>query len=208
VFSVLKSVVLAPLPYDEPEQLVRLYHGETADPDQHQFLSGPDILDIREEVDAFETVGIHYTYREIGRDLTTGGQPTRLRVLRIDAAYFPTYRATPLLGRVFRRTEERADTRRVVVSHQLWSTALGQNSDIVGTTVELDSEAYEVTGVMRATFRDMTTAEIAAWIPEDLERARDNNRGNHYLSAVARLGTGVSVTQAQAEVDTVMARIA
>ena len=61
---------------------------------------------------------------------------------------------------------------------------------------------------MRATFRDMTTAEIAAWIPEDLERARDNNRGNHYLSAVARLGTGVSVTQAQAEVDTVMARIA
>ena len=205
VFSVLKSVVLAPLPYDEPEQLVRLYHDRTTDPDQRQFLSGPDILDIREEVDAFESVGIHYTYREIGRDLTTDGQPTRLRVLRIGAGYFGTYRATPQLGRVFRREEERADTRRVVLSHQLWSTALGQNPDIVGTTVELDGEAYEVIGVMRPTFRDMTTADIAAWIPEDLERARDNNRGNYYLSAVARLATGVSVAQAQAEVDTVMA---
>lgn len=208
VFSVLNSVVLAPLPYEEPDQLVRLYSASREAPEERQFLSGPDILDIQDEVDGFASVGILYTYREIGRDLTTGGQPQRLRVLQVGAGYFDTYRVTPLLGRLFGRDEERADVRRVILSHSLWSAYVGRDQDIVGQTIRLDGEPYEVIGVMRPTFRDVTVGDVAAWVPEDIERARSNNRGNHYLSAVARLQPEVSVAQAQSQVDAVMTRLA
>jgi len=208
VFSVLNSVVLAPLPYDEPDQLVRLYSASQATPEDRQFLTGPDILDITDEVEAFASVGILYTYREIGRDLTTGGQPQRVRVLQVGAGYFDTYRVTPLLGRVFTPDEERADVRRVILSHSLWSAYAGRDPDVVGQTLRLDGEAYEVIGVMRPTFRDVTVGEVTAWVPEDIERARNQNRGNHYLSAIARLHPQVTVAQAQAQVDAVMTRLA
>jgi len=207
VFSVLNSVILAPLPYDHPEQLVRIYTASVEDRSQRFFHTVPDILDVRDQVGAFASMGIMYTYREVGRDLTAGGGTARVRVLPVSANYFRTLRVTPLLGRTFTPDEERGDVHRILLSHALWSSFSGRDPDIIGRTIEVDGAAFEVVGVMRPGFLDVVTGEAAAWVPLNLERA-GNSRDNHYLSAIGRLAPGVTVAQAQAEVDAVMSRIA
>jgi predicted permease len=209
VFSVLNGVILSPLPYDAPQQLVRLYTASTRDPGSREYLTGLDILDVRDQVNAFASVGINYTYQELGRDLSTpDGQPQRIRVMPVGADYFATLGATPQLGRTFARDEEREGVRRVVLSHALWTSLTRGDRDIVGRTLELSGETYEVIGVMRPTFDDVVAGEVSAWIPADLARGGENSRGNHYLSAIARLAPGVSVGQAQAQVDALMQRLA
>jgi putative ABC transport system permease protein len=217
VFSVLNSVILAPLPYDQPEQLVRLYSTRTDAPGERQFHTGLDILDVRREVRAFASLGIFYTYREIGGDLeVSGGAPQRIRVLPVSADYFRTLRATPLLGRPFTQDEERYDARRIVLSHALWSSLTGRDPSAIGRTIAFNGQSYEIIGVMRPTFSDVIAGDVAAWIPHDLQNAQrhrlamvpgSNNRYNSYLSAIARLAPGVSVEAAQAELDALMRRL-
>lgn len=208
VFSVLNSMILSPLPYEEPRQLVRLYTASMRDPSSREYLTGLDVLDVRDQVRAFASVGISYTYRETGADLTTpDGQAQRIRVLRVGADYFATLRATPLLGRTFTRDEEREGMRRVVLSHGLWTAIAERDTAIVGRTIELSGETHEVIGVMRPTFEDVVAGEVSAWTPANLERADPNSRTNHYLTATARLAPGVSVAQAQAAVDALMTRL-
>jgi len=207
VFSVLHSVILAPLPYDQPDGLVRIYTASLDDRSLRHYHAVPDILDVREQTDAFTALGIMYTYREVGVDLTSGGATQRVRVLPVSADYFRTLRATPLLGRTFAPDEERRNVRRIVLSHALWSSFTGRDPAIVGRTIEVDGEGYQVIGVMRPGFLDVVTGESAAWVPLALER-EGNSRDNHYLSAIGRLTPGVTVAQAQAKVDAVMARVA
>ncbi len=150
VFSVINSVILSPLPYREPDRLVRLYHAWRAEPTARHYQDGPGLVDLRNEVTAFETVGMMYTYREIGADLrATGGNPERVRVLRVNAEYFQTLGATPLLGRTFTHDDERADARAVIRSHRLWRDFAAGDQGIVGRTIDLNGESVEVIGVMR-----------------------------------------------------------
>jgi predicted permease len=208
VFSVLNSVILAPLPYDEPEQLVRLYTAYRGQPRLTGYSTGPDITEIRDQVEAFSSVGIMYTYREVGLDLTTVGPPRRIRALRINSEYFQTYRVTPLLGRGFTREEERDDIQRVVLSHGLWDVFTDRDPDILGKSVQLSGVTFEVIGVMRPSFVDIVAGDVDAWLPQHLEVGTGgNSRGNHYLTAVARLAPGASITQAQTQLDAVMNRI-
>ncbi len=210
VFSVLNGVILAPLPYDEPENLVRLYTATRQDPFHSAgYSTGPDLIEMRDQVNGFSSIAMMYTYREVGLDLTTDGSPQRISALRINSEYFQTYRATPLMGRVFTREEERNDVRRVVLSQSLWEAYGGGDPNIIGQTVELSGVAYEVIGVMRSSFSDVVAGDFDAWIPQHLELGTGgNSRGNHYLSAVARLAAGASVAEAQAQVDAVMSRLA
>jgi putative ABC transport system permease protein len=208
VFSVLNSVILAPLPYDEPGSLVRLYTTSTRDPSKKQFLAGYDLIDVRDQVDAFSSVAIMYTYRETGLDLEPkGGVPQRIPVLPVNAEYFRTLRATPLLGRTFARDEERSDVRRVILSHQLWSTFAARDPGVIGRTMQLSGESYEVIGVMRPTFTDVVSGDVAAWVPQNMQHGGSNNVWNHYLTAVGRLKPGVSLTRAQSQLTAVMTRL-
>lgn len=207
VFSVLNSVVLAPLPYDQPEQLVRLYIASKKEPGRREFLPAPDLLDVREQSGAFAHVGMLYTYRETGSDLTPpGAAPRRIRVVEVSAGYFPALRATPLLGRTFTPDEEGPAVPRVVLSYRLWQELTNGDRSIVGRSIPLNMRDCEVIGVMRPTFRDVAGEDVAAWIPADLTPGGRNSRVNHYLSAIARLQPGVTLAQAQARVDAVMAR--
>ena len=208
VFSVLNSVILAPLPYDEPHELVRLYTAYRGEPGYGGFSTAPDLIEVRSEVDALSSVGIFFTYRDVGLDLTTDGPPQRVRTLRVNAEYFETYRATPLMGRAFRRNEERPDVLRVVLSHHVWDTVTGRDPDIVGKDLKLSGRGYEVIGVMRPSFVDVVAGDVDLWIPEDLDLdSGQNHRTNHYLTAVGRLAPGTSIEQAQAQVDAVMGRL-
>ena len=209
VFSVLNSVVLSPLPYAEPRQLVRLYEATVDEPGQRNFLTVPDLVDVREDVRAFSSLGISYTYEAVGGDLTAGESGTRrIRLMPVSADYFSTLRVTPLLGRGFLREEEVPDLPRVILSHALWSGVYRADSAIIGQSVRIDGVAMEVIGVMRPTFHDVIAGEIDAWTAQNTTDGGYNNRDNHYVTAVARLAPGRSIGQAQAEVDGLMHRLA
>lgn len=208
VFSVLNSVVLSPLPYAEPQQLVRLYDATLEEPGLRNFLTVPDVVDVREDVRAFSSVGINYTYEAVGGDLSSDdGVTRRIRLMPVSADYFATLRATPLLGRSFTRDEELPDIPRVVLSHGLWRQVSGADSAIIGRTVRIDGVAMEVIGVMRPTFLDVVAGEVDAWTAQNTAAGGYNNRDNHYVSAIARLAPGTSIAQAQSEVDALMRRL-
>ena len=208
VFNVLDRVILAPLPYDQPEQLVRIYTASRQTPAGREVSRGLDLIEARDGITAFSSVGIANLYRETGVDLLgRDGAPHRVRVLPVGADYFKTLRATPLLGRTFTREEERPDARVVILSHELWTDFGGGDSSIVGRAIDMNGERYEVVGVMRPTFTDVVAGEVAAWTPQNLQAGGSNNQRNHYLSAVARLRPGVSIARAQAELMAMAARM-
>jgi putative ABC transport system permease protein len=206
VFSVLNSVILTPLPYTAPDQLVRIYSGSNMQPDERQFLTAPDIVAARDETDAFSGVAISYTYRESGVDLMLDGVPERVRAMRVGADYFTTFGATPQLGRTFERSEERTGIARVILSHALWERLTNSSPDVIGTAINLNGESFEVIGVMRPTFRDVVAGDVSAWVPQDLVLQGSNTRNNNFLTAVARLAPGTTLAQAQAKLDLMMER--
>ena len=205
VFTVVNGVLLTPLPYPEPEQLVRVYNYSAPTPNSFNYLSGPDVVDLGERIESFSGFGALYTYRETGRDVVGPDGPTRITVLPVGADYFSVLGATPAHGRVFTPEEETAAPV-VVLSHSLWTNMFDADGDIIGGSINLDGSPYTVVGIMRPGFKDALDIDAHAWSPLDLSpENRWNNRGNHYLSAVARIQSGVSLEQARAEVETVYA---
>ena len=207
VFSVLNSIVLTPLPYNEPGQLVRLYSAAKKSPDARQFVTGLDFLDYREETDVFQDLASLYTYREVGVDLTGSGSAQRVHALPVSADYFDVYRASPLLGRTFRRDEERPGSRLAILSHRLWRDYTDSDRDIVGHSLTLNGAPYTVVGVMSPTFLGVVAGEVDVWVPENLEPRGRNSRGNYYLSVVGRLQPGVTIEQAQSRLDVLSANL-
>ena len=200
VFSVVETVLLKPLPYEQPGELVRFYQQEPGRPDTQGVLAGTHFTFLREHATAFEDVAALAHYSETGLDLATAdGRVERLRVLRVSSDYFTTLHSLPAVGRGFDRDDE-TGTRRVVLSDRVWRTFYGADSSIVGATVLLSAEPYEVTGVAPAGFEDPIAPDVAAWIPYPL--ARDTYEENNSLTAIGRLRNGVSLEQAQAELAT------
>lgn len=196
VFSVLHSVLLSPLGYHEPGRLVRIYqthetYGTSV------WVSGPAYLDYREQLDGVESVTAMYNVSEMGFTLTRAGSARRVTMLPVSSDLFDVYRVQPVIGRRFVREEERASARVAVLSHRLWH-AISGDAGILGQRLELDGDPYEVIGVMPAGFVDVVGGDVDLWVPLELQdqNAREN-RGNHYLSVVARLEPDVTLEQAR-----------
>ena len=199
VFSVVQAVLLAPLPYEEPGQLVRFHQQEPDKPDTRGVLAGTHFTFLREHSTAFEDVAAIANYSERGLDLFAEGRAQRLRVLRVSSGYFGVLRSQPRLGRDFDRSDE-TGTNRVVLSDATWRTLFAGNPSIVGTTIRLSGEPYEVAGVAAPGFEDPVVPETAAWVPYPL--ASDTYEENYSLTAIGRLRNGVHLAQAQAELAT------
>ncbi|MEQ9400553.1 MAG: ADOP family duplicated permease [Longimicrobiales bacterium] len=217
VFTVLDAVLLAPLPYAEPDRLVRMYEADREDPSSLNFVRGPVMAAARGWTEVFDSAASIYTYRETGADLTDGEQPRRINVLRVSAGYFETLGIPPMMGRTFRENETTGPgeatgrdplTRVVILGHGLWRDQFGEDPDIVGRTVRMDGESWEVVGVMPAGFEEPFGPPADAWIPQDLRAGDYNSWGNFYLSSVARLRDGVTLEAAQARIDALYAGLA
>ena len=127
VFSVVKAVLLAPLPYDQPGQLVRFHQQEPDKPGTRHTLAAPHFASLREHAASFEAVAALFTDYEIGLDLVRDGQAERLRVLRVTSDYFYTLRSRTLRGPGFERGDE-VGTRLAVLSDSCVAHALRQRS--------------------------------------------------------------------------------
>ena len=199
VFSVVQGVLLAALPYEDSGQLVRFYQQEPDKPDTRGILAGTHFSFLRAQTKSFEDVAAIANYRETGLDVFTGGRAERLRVLRVSSGYFAVLRAQPVLGHAFDLGDE-AGTQRVVLSHETWRSRFNGDPSIVGTTIRLSGEPYEVVGIARPGFDDPIAPGVDAWIPYAL--AKDTYEENNSLSAIGRLRNGVSVENARAELST------
>ena len=139
VFSVVQAVLLAPLPYEEPGQLVRFYQQNPDQPDTRSVLAATHFSFLRDHSVAFEDVAAIGNYNETGLDLFAQGRAQRLRVLRVSSGYFSVLRAQPRLGRDFDRDDE-TGTNRVVLSDATWRTFFGADPSIVGASIRLSGE--------------------------------------------------------------------
>jgi len=207
IFGIVNGVLLRPLPYAEPDRLVQLWHT----PPQKQFpgvsrfaLSAANYLDWESQNTVFSSSAV---YRFWQFRLTGNGEPRILRATRAEPTFFSALGTRPLLGRVIDPSDAAPDREHVVVlSFGLWNSQFGGDRQIVGKTVHLDGDAYTVIGVMPASFDK--PASVSLWVPLVWTAEEKAVRGEHSMAAIARLKPGVTVRQAQAQLDTIAARIA
>lgn len=200
VFSAVDAVLLQPLPYQQPGQLVRLFQNRVQHLDERQFVTPVHYLAYR-ELAAFEGAAAILTYSQSGADIGTGNAVRRIRILPASAEYFDVMRVHPTLGRGFQAQEENGAPV-VVLSHKVWEEQMHADPGAVGRPFTMDAKQFTVVGVMPAGFADPLAGEIDAWIPTNLTPGRDaSNADNHYYTVIGRLRPGTSIARAQAELD-------
>lgn len=202
VFSIVNQVLLRPLPYAESGQLVRLYQYRAEAPEEDTYVTGPAFTAYR-TMQSFDDVAASYTYRETGADLTQDIGATRIRQLQVSSSYFDVLRAAPVRGRGFMPDEERPDSRTAVVSQELWQSRLG-GAEVLGTTLTLNGESYEVVGIAPARLQDPVVGAVDVWVPHI---SIDDEPQNHALTVLARLRPGVTMEAAAAELELVHAAL-
>jgi predicted permease len=194
IFSVVNAVLIRPLPYENSHELVQLW-GTMPQSDTSP-VSPANFLDWRGQNRVFERTAA-YTGQSL--NLSGAGEPERIRAARVSADLFELLRARPALGRAFLPEEDQHGGHRVVVlSHALWQRRFGGNPAVVGQTLSLSDQSYEVVGVMPPNFSfPRTTTEM--WTPIAFSPTERAMRDTNFLSVIARLKPGVTLEQARSE---------
>lgn len=204
IFSVVNTVLLRPLPYDQPEQLLML---STEQRDQatdgRGTFSVPDLLDVQQSSSTLEYVA---TVQQTGTIITEGGDPERLIGAAVSADYFPLLRVKPVLGRFFTREEDKPGAASVILlSHGLWQRRFGGDPGIVGREIDLGGKTT-VIGVMPPGFEFPISDETQDfWEPifsaAFMTQAIRDERANRFLPVIGRMKPGVTVEQARADLN-------
>jgi len=206
IFSVVNGVLLKPLPYKEPDRLVRLWHVPPAKsfPGIPTFtVSAANFLDWQAQNHSFDQMTI-YSYRTF--TITGSNNPQQVDACAVSSTFFSLLGVEPLFGRALLPEEDQQGKANVVVlSYRFWREHFGANAGIVGKPISLDGQNFLVAGVMPREFRLPDYAQL--WTPmawSDKERAV---RGEHHYIVMARLKNGVDLKHAQAEMNTISSRL-
>ena len=205
IFGIVNAVLLRPLPYHEPGRVVLLWSHWTNW--TKTWVSEPELADYQQQARSLEHVA---AFSSTSFNLTggPGSEPVRVLAAQVQSGMFAALGAAPIAGRVFTADEDRPGHERVVLlAEGLWRSQFGSDPSMVGRTIDLDATPYTVVGVLPAALRlpldyaSRTFTQI--WVPLALGPVDPQERGNHGLNALGRLKPGVSLTQAQAEIDTI-----
>jgi predicted permease len=203
IFSVINSVLLRPLPFHEPGRLVALWQTESA-PGNFP-LTGPDYLDWQAQSRTLEATSLYSWERTANASGT--GQSEAVSVSSTQADFFALLGVQPRIGRTFDPGEDQAGKNHVaILSNAFWHRQFGGRSDVLGKTIELNDESYSVIGVLPAWFNFQRASEI--WTPMDMTPKALGPRGEHSYRAIARLKPNVTVSQAQAELNSITKQVA
>ena len=212
IFSVVHGIVFKPLPFPQPEQLVRVWSANPGADSRQAPVSPVDLDDWRAQRSRIADIGgWWFADGGSGVDLTGSGDPQRLSVAFITPGFFPTLGVQPLLGRLPREDEmvRGGDDKVIVLAHGFWQRRFGSDSSLVSGTITLNGEPYRVAGVMRPGMR-FPSDRVEAWIPYSTipDAAIPRIRPVRILDVVARMKTGTSVAQANQEMNAITARLA
>jgi putative ABC transport system permease protein len=207
IFSVLNGVLLRPLPYAQPDRLVKVWNHWEGSPEAD--LSPLELFDYKERVGAFSHLGAYATGPT---NLTGGDNPERLQAGYLTAGVLPALGVAPLHGRGFTAAEDVPGGEPVVVlGHGLWTRRFGADPSLIGQPILLNGAERVVIGVMPPDFRlpeEIRGEEEAdLYMPLGMDRTTVPNRGSHFLTAIARLRPGVTVEQAAAAMAAVGAQL-
>jgi putative ABC transport system permease protein len=202
IFSVVDGVLLKPLPFREPDRVVRVTNIRQSN---RMPSSVPDYLDFKAQTKSFASMS---PIDNQAMNLTGGTEPERVQASRVGASFWTLLGVTPALGRGFAPSEDAPSAGRVVVlSDGLWKRRFGTDRRIVGKTIALDGNSYTVVGVAPPRFSFPDRPDL--WIPlvfgpEDLN---PEGRGAHWIGIMARMAPNVTVPQANAEMVTLTRRL-
>lgn len=204
IFSVINSVLLRPLPYADPDQLVDLY--ETSPQTSRGTVSPVSFHGWREQNSTFSNMSA-YTTADV--NLQAVANPERLPVVYTSDNIFNLLGARPMLGRGFLAGEDTYGAPHVaVISAGLWKRRFGSDPHMIGKSVMLSGDPYTIVGIMPASFRFPADMDRDLWLPLQLNPDPAAERCSHCLSVVGRMKPGVSRTTADAQLHQIAARLA
>ena len=197
IFSVVNAVVLRPLPFEDPERIIRMW-GKFSQGD-HASTSPPDFLDYRAQNSTFEEFA---AMMSSSYNLTGDAEPERIIAADVTTNFFRALGVKPVQGRAFSPEEEQLGLSRVaMISEGLWRRRFGGVLPITGKTLTLDGRSYTVVGVASNAARLLEDTEV--WVPLTFDHPMMKVRRFHFLRTIGRLKPGVSLQQAQADLDAV-----
>ena len=204
IFSVIDTVLLRPLPFSKPNQLIAVWSKVTAESDKETG-SFPDYADIR---DQSQTLDALFAYTRASTVLGTGNESSALQGLAVTSDIFRALAVRPFLGRTFTRDEEKADSYVVVLTYEAWKRYFNSDRNIIGRQILLSLRPYTVIGVMPAGFHYPIGVRCEYFNPlQPLVSDAVQNRASHFLRFVGRLKDGADVKQASAEIGAISARL-
>ncbi len=219
IFSVVNAVLLKPLPFPQPQQLIAVGMTDARQKGTQPelwSLSYPNFFDFREQNHSLTNIAV---YRDRGFALTGEEGATSLRGVKTSAEFFDVIGVQPNLGHAFHRADEMAGGGpggfKVIISQDVWRKRFGGDPNVIGRTIELDRRQHVIIGVMPAGLQfpiqsdpiDLytTIADDAASV--DASKPMTEQRGSHTMRSIARLKTGVTIEQAQADLGAIAARL-
>jgi predicted permease len=219
IFSVVNAVLLKPLPFPEPDQLIAVGMTDTRQKGQTDLnsLSYPDFFDFR---DQNRTLASTALYRDLSFALTSEEGATSVHGVKVSAEFFDVLGIKPKLGHAFVRDDEQGGGGqggfKVIISDEFWKKHFGADPNVIGRTITLDRRAHTVIGVMPAGFQfpiqndpiDFYVTIAADASNPDGSKPQTQSRGSHSLQAVARLKPGATVAQANSDLSTIAEALA
>jgi len=194
-FSAVNGVLLKPLPFREPDRLVRLNHLAP-----YSTVSEPEFVDYRRDAKSLESIAGYNGAVSMIAPATPDGEPERAPAVQVTDGFFETLGAPMFLGRPFTAEEQaRGGPRVVVISHALWMRRFGGDSSAVGGQITIANRPFTLVGVL-APGAEFPSPNIAVWAPVRLNYDTLWTRNNHYMQVIGRRKSDVPVEQAAAEV--------
>jgi putative ABC transport system permease protein len=218
IFSLLNAVLIRSLPYGDARALVYLWtpsHSLPRVPIEAMGPSNGDFFDIQRQLHSFSAFTL---FDQQSFNLSAGGTAQRVGGALVQSNFFSTLDINPQFGRAIQAQDTEPGHEDVaIISRALWQSAFGGSNQVLGKTVTLDGQDYQVIGVMPATFGYPNSTELPysepgitktdVWLPLVLTPQQKADRDNRSGDAIGRLRPGVTITQAQAELDTIVPRI-
>ncbi|MFN2564165.1 MAG: ADOP family duplicated permease [Gemmatimonadaceae bacterium] len=211
IFSVVRGVLLRPLPFPNADRVVRLWQASHVNDQPRVTLAEPGFRDLRAATRSFSSMGAYwYGPGSSGIDMTGSGAPQRVEGAFVSDGFFETLRAPAFLGRTLRPEENiRGNDRVAVLAHGFWQRHFGSDPAILGRPITLDGVPHTVVGVMPPDFT-YPGERLDVWVPLSriAEDAIPRRRDNRFLDVVGRLAPGVTPAQAHTDVAANVRRLA
>ncbi|HET7220004.1 MAG TPA: ABC transporter permease [Vicinamibacterales bacterium] len=205
IFSLLHHYLLRPLPYPDAERLVFVWNTYPLMGLQQASVSIPDYIDRKTQAPAIEDATL-FTNR--GLSLAIEGEPIQVRAMAITPSFFTTLRRQPFLGRGFTEDEAKpGGDKFAILSYTLWNSRFASDRSVVGRTIRLGGEPYQVVGVLPADL-ELPSRDIAVLVPFAFtpQQMSDQGRGNEFSQMIARLRPGATIEQVNAQMKTIVER--